>query len=127
MAILDFRNEVLAIFDVQVTSMLPTKFQSNFRRRSKKIDFQNGSHLGFPIGTILVIFLIYKSPRCFLPSFKSIGLSVQGKKGKIYFQDGSRHCYLGFPNRNDLAIFDLLVHPIFPNKFQASWTFGSGE
>ena len=30
-----------------------------FRRRSKKIDFQDGrqgSHLGFPIGTILAIF-----------------------------------------------------------------------
>ena len=68
-------------------------------------------------------FFIYKSPRRFLPNYKSIGLSVQEKKGKYIFH--GRH--LGFPNRNDLAIFDLLVNPIFANKCKPSWTFGSGE
>ena len=29
-----------------------------FRRRSEKIDFQDGGHLGFPIGTILAIFFL---------------------------------------------------------------------
>ena len=53
------------------------------------------------------LFLTYKSPQCFLPSFKSIGLSVQ-KKGKIDFQDG-RH--LGFPIRMILAIFISKSHP----------------
>ena len=66
-----------------------------------EIDFQDGHHghyLGFPIGKILFIyfifyfilfffFLIYKSPLCFLPSFKSIGLLVQEKKRKTDFQD----------------------------------------
>ena len=50
------------------------------------------------------IFLIYKSPRCFVPSFESISLSVQKKKRKIDFQDG-RH--LGFPIGMILAI---LIH-----------------
>ena len=120
---------ILAIFDLQVTLMLPSKFGVNWSFSSEaKIDFQDGghgSHLGFQISTILVIFdvqvtqmlpskfgvnwpfssggeaknkfsrwlpswisdrhdfsyfLIYKSPRCFLPSLESTGLSVQEKK-----------------------------------------------
>ena len=63
--------------------MIPIKFQDNQplvsgeeakKKKKKKNDFQDGGHLGFPIETILAIF-IYKSPRCFLPSFMSIGLS----------------------------------------------------
>ena len=54
------------------------------------------------------LFLMYKSPQCFLPSFESIGLSVQKKKGKIDFQDG-RH--LGFPIGTILAIFISTSHP----------------
>ena len=52
-------DTILAIFDLQVTLMLPSKFGFRFRRRSEK-DFQDGGHgghLGFPIGTILAIFL----------------------------------------------------------------------
>ena len=37
----------------------------------------------------IYLFLIYKSPLCFLPSFKSIGLSVQEKKQKTDFQNGA--------------------------------------
>ena len=53
------------------------------------------------------LFLIYHSPRCFLPSFKSIGLSVQEKKQKIDFQAGRHGGYLGFPIGTIIAIFDL--------------------
>ena len=49
---------------------------------------------------------IFKSPRCFLPSFKSIGLSVQEKKRKIDFQEGGHGGQLGFPIGTILAIFD---------------------
>ena len=76
---------------------------------------------------ILAIFFIYKSPRCFLPSFKSIGLSVLEKKGKIDFQDGRQGDHLGFPNRTNLTIFDLQVPIMLPTKFQVNWPFGSGE
>ena len=68
--------------------MLPIKFQDNrllFKEKKQKLDFQDGGHLGFPIGTILAIF-IYMSPRSFLPSFMSIGLSVQEKKLKVDFK-----------------------------------------
>ena len=43
--------------------------------------------MGFQLERFYLFFLIYKSPLYFLPSFKSIGLSVQKKKRKIDFQD----------------------------------------
>ena len=42
------------------------------------------------------LFFIYKSPRCFLPSFESNGISVQEKKWKTDFQDGCHGGHLGF-------------------------------
>ena len=39
------------------------------------------------------------SPRCSLPSFVSVGLSVQEKKRKIDFQEGHHGGHLGFPIR----------------------------
>ena len=54
------------------------------------------------------LFFIYMSPQCPLPSFKSIGFSVQKKKGKIDFQDGH---HLGFPTGTILATFISTSHP----------------
>ena len=70
------------------------------------------------------LFLIYKSSQYSLPSFQSIGLPVQEKKGKIDFQDGG---HLGFWTGRILATFDLQVTPMFPTKFRVSWPFSSGE
>ena len=89
--------------------MLPSNSEStglSVQEKKGKIDFQDGGHLGFPIGTILAIFFIYKSPRCFLASLESIGLLVQEKR-KIDFQDGGHGGHLGFPIGTILAIFDL--------------------
>ena len=53
---------ILAIFDLQVTLMLPSKFGViglSVQEKKRKIDFQDGGHgghLGFPIGTILATF-----------------------------------------------------------------------
>ena len=50
---------ILAIFDLQVTPMLPTKFQLAFWFRRSKNKFSNWHHvgyLGFPIGMTLAIF-----------------------------------------------------------------------
>ena len=74
-----------------------------------------------------LLFLIYKSSWCFLPNFKSNGLSVQQKKWKTDFQDGHHSGYLGFPIRTILAIFDLQVAQMLHTKFQVSWPFGSRE
>ena len=73
------------------------------------------------------LFLIYKTPRCFLASLESIGLSVQEKKRKIDFQDGSHGGHLGFPIGTILAIFDLQVTLMLPSKFRVKWPFSSGR
>ena len=76
---------ILAIFDLQVTPMLPSKFVVNWPfglEEETKIDFQDGCHgvhLGFLIGTILAIFYL-KSPKCFLSCLDSIGFWVLEKK-----------------------------------------------
>ena len=68
-----------------------------------------------------LLFLIYKSPWCFLGSLEAIGLSVQEKKRKIDFQDGGHGGHLGFPISTILAIFDLQVTPMLPSKFGVNW------
>ena len=67
--------------------------------------------------------LIYKSPQCFLPSFKSIGFPVLEKKRKIDIQDGGHGGHLGFPIGTILAISDLQVTPVLPTKFGVNWPF----
>ena len=71
--------------------------------------------------------LIYKSPRCFLPSFMSTGLSVQEKKRKIDFQDGHHGGHLGYPIGTIFAISVLQVTQILTTKFRVNGLFGSGE
>ena len=64
----------------------------------------------------------------FLPSFNSVGLLVQEKKQKIYFQDGGHGDHLGFLIKTILAIFDLQVTRHFPPSFiEVNCPFGSGE
>ena len=123
-------DTVLLILDLQVTLTLPTKFQINWPFGSgvgAKIIFQDGRHgcpLGFPNKTILAFLMIYKSSRCFLPSFKLI--LVQEKR-KIDFQNGRHGCQPWFPIGTIFAIFNVQVTPMLPSKFQDHWPFGSGE
>ena len=49
-------DTILAIFDLQVTLMLPSKFGLSVQEKKQNIDFQDGGHLGFQIRTILAIF-----------------------------------------------------------------------
>ena len=58
-AILAFQVKILAILDLQVTPMLPSKFQVNWPFSSEeknRFSMAGGGHLGFPIKTILAIF-----------------------------------------------------------------------
>ena len=72
--------------------------------------------------------LIYKSPKCLLPSFESAGLSVQEKKRKIDFQDGGHGGHLWFPIGTILAIFFYLqVTLMLPTKFLVNWLLCLGE
>ena len=80
----------MAIFDLPVTPIFPTKFLVMWLsvQEKFKIDFQDGcrgGHLGFPIQTILAIFDLQVA-LIFPTKFQTIGLSVQ--KRKIDFQDG---------------------------------------
>ena len=90
-----------------------------------KTDFQDGSHLGFLIGTILGI-LLHKSPWHFLASFKSVGFQFKRRISKTDFQDGSHGGHFRFPIRTISAIPDLQVNAlILPAKFQVNWPFSS--
>ena len=102
---------ILAVFELQVTLMLPTKFQVSWPNGSGEEAKIACRHLGFPIGTFLAFF-IYRSPRCFLPSFKSIGSSVQKLKRPSWISDW-----------NALSCFDLQVTPMLSSKFQVNWLF----
>ena len=72
---------ILATVNLQVTSILPMNLESialSVQEKKFKTDFQDGRHgrnLGF-LSQRFELFLIYKPPRCFLPSFESIGISV---------------------------------------------------
>ena len=101
---------ISAIFDLQVTSMLPSKFGVNWpfgsgeevkNRFSRRPPWRISDQHDFSY------FLIYKSPWCFLASLESVGLSVQERKRKIDFQDGRHGGHLGFTIGTILAIFDL--------------------
>ena len=62
------------------------------------------------IGTILAIFDLQVTSKL-LPSFTSIGLSVQEKKGKIGFLYGGQGGYLGFLIGMILAYVWSTSHP----------------
>ena len=66
-----------------MTSMMLPKFQVSWPFGSGEEDGPHGSHLGFPIGTILAFFFLsFDIPVTpMLPTkFELIGLSVQEKK-----------------------------------------------
>ena len=85
---------ILANFVLQVTQMLPTQLQVNWPFGSGE-EAKNRFSTWPPRQPSWIsdqndfsYFFIYKSPRCFLPSFNSIGLLVQEKKRTLGFQDG---------------------------------------
>ena len=93
-AVLDFGSERFSFFwstsnpdaSYQVSSQLAFRF----RRRSKKTKFSRWRPCRPSLISdrkFLAIFDL-QVPRCFLPSFKSNGISVQEKKWKLDFQDG---------------------------------------
>ena len=76
-AILDFRSKTIAFFDLQVYLIFSTKFLVNcpFGSGEPQNRFQDGGHggnFGFPIRMILAFYDQY-----LLPSFESVGLTVQ--------------------------------------------------
>ena len=123
---------ILAIFDLQVTQLLPTNFRVNWPFGSGE-EVKNRFSRWLPWRPSWFYdrhdfsYFWSTSPRCFLPSLESTDLSVQEKKQKIDFQDGCHGSHLGFPIGTILAIFDLQVILMVPSKFGVNWPFGSGE
>ena len=99
------------------------KFQDNWsllQEKKEKTDFQddnNGSHLGFPIRTILAIFYLQVTLMCLSKFHINWPLFLE-KKQKMDFQTGGYGGHLGFPIGTILAILDLKVIAIFPTKFR---------
>ena len=88
----------------------------------RKIDFQDGGHLGFPIGTILAIFDLQVI--LMLPSKFGVNWPFgPGEEAKNRF---SRWRPSWISDWNVLAIFDLQVTPMLPTKYQVNWPGGVG-
>ena len=112
----------LAIFDLQVTPMLPTKFgvhwpfgseeqaENRFSIRlswrpswiSERNDFSYFLSTSHPDVSYLV-------------------------SSQLAFAFRRRSGHLGFPISTILAVFDLQVTPMLPTKFGVNWPFGSEE
>ena len=86
------------------------------QEKKRKINFQDGGHLGFPIGTIFAIF--YLQVTLMLPSKFGVKWPLISEEVKNRFQDGS---HLGFPIGRILANFDLQVTLMLPTKYRVNW------
>ena len=123
-------SRILAIFDLQVTLMLPTKFGVNWpfgsgdEVKNRFQDGRHGGHLGFTIGTNLAIFDLQVTP---MPPTKfqvnwPFGAGEDFQE-KIDFQDGSHGGHPGFPIGTILgeeAIYDLQITLMLPTKFRVN-------
>ena len=117
-------RKILAIFDLPVSPMLPTKFQvswpfgsgeeaeNRFSRWPPSFEswISNRNNFSYFWST---------SVWCFLSRFESVGLSVQ-EKWKIDFKDGR------FPI-GMILFFGSTSHLMLPTKFRVNWPFSSGE
>ena len=125
-------ERILAIFDLQVTLLLPTKFQVNWPLGSGEEE-KNRFSRWWPRQpswmsnrTISAIFDI-KVTMMFPTKFQVSWPFDQEQKLKTDFQVGGHGSHLGFPIGTNLVIFDLQVILMLPTKFQVSWPFGSEE
>ena len=105
----------LAIFDLQVNPMLPTKLESIGLsvQEKRKVDFQDGGHgghLGFPIGMTLAIFDLQVTPM--LPT--KFGVNRSFGSGEVTKSRFSRWRLWRPPwisDRHDFSYFWSTSHP----------------
>ena len=106
--------------------MLPTKFRVNRPFSSeevKKIDFQDGRHLGFSIGMILAIFISTSHPHASYQFSNQLALWFRKSEKKKEFQDGRHDSHFGFPIQTIYLSLDLQVTRMLPTKFRLKWPF----
>ena len=110
--------------------MLPTKFRVNWPFSSEeegKNRFPKWPHLGFPIGTILAIFISTSHPYASYQFSNQLALWLRKISEKKSFKMAAIGGHLGFPIQTNEAILDLQVTPMLPTKFRVKWPFSSGE
>ena len=101
-------------------------FRPSVPEEKRKIDFQDGGHLGFPIGMILAFLDLQVTPM--LPTKFQVNWTFDSEEErKNRFSRWRPGCHFGFPIGTILTIFDLQVTPMLPTGFQVNWSFGSGE
>ena len=106
---------ILAIFELQVSPMLPTKFQVNWPFSSggeanKSLRWRPWRPSWISVRNDFTYFLIYKSPRCFLQFQVDWTFSL----GEEMTNRFSRCGHLEFSIITILAIFYLHVTPLLP-------------
>ena len=117
---------ILAIFDVQVPQMLPTKFRVNWpfgSEKKRKIDFQDGCHgayPGFTIGMILAIFDLQVTSM--LPT--KFGVNWPFGSGEIAKNRFSRWLPSWISDRQDFSYFWSISHPNASYQVWSQLAFG---
>ena len=120
---------ILAIFDLQVTPMLPGKFGVNWPFGSgeeAKNRFSSWRPPWISDGHDFSFF--YLQVTLMLPSKFGVNWPFGSgeKKRKIDNQNGGHGSHLGFPIGKILAIFDLQVILMLPTKYRVNWPRGVG-
>ena len=89
------------------------------------MNFQNGSHTGYPIGTFLAIFYLQVT---LIPPVKfPVNWLFCSGEVQIDVQDGGCGGLLAFPIGTILLIFHLQVTLVLPTMFRVDLPFISGE
>ena len=123
-----WNRTTLAILNLHVTQMPPTKFwaQSDLQFWSRHgLNFQDGhhgSHLGYQKGTILAILNLYVAPIPPIQFQLNPTYSLGEKKSFENFQDGRHGGHVGYRNGMILVILTLHVAPMPPIKFGLNLT-----
>ena len=116
----------LAIFDLQVTLMLPTESQANWLFSSEeevKTGFQDG--LGGQRNNFSY-FWSTSHPDTFYRVSSQLAHQFSRSKKIFFSKMVATEAILDF-NQNDFSYFWSTSHLMLPTKFQVSWPFRSGE
>ena len=114
---------ILAIFDQQVTLMLPTKIQIKEVKNRISRWWPRWPSWIFNRKDFSYFFYLQVNPK--LPTKFQVHWLFSSGEAKNKFKDGGHGSHLGFQIGTILGIFDVEVTPMFPTKFQVNWPLGS--
>ena len=129
-AIWDFLSQQFELFFyLQVTPMLPTKFQVNWPFSSEeegKNRFSRWPPSWISDWNNFSYFNIFKLSRCFLPIFNQLALWFR-KINEKSFRMATMVAILDFRSKQFKLFLNLHVTLMLPTKFRVKWPFSSGE